>query len=166
MRSGGMIQVYMRRSGQSLLEATWGLVIIVCVVVALVDLATVLYGVSLNDSTCRIAARAAAAGDMAGADDRAQVAIGRAQANESESIISHPRLILPVEVNLTSQPRARRDPESGRLFNPGGLVTGTITVKTQVEIRPFAMDCILRRAGPLIFQSHQTFPIHYTVPDS
>lgn len=156
--------VYMRRSGQSLLEATFGLVIIVIVVIALIDLGIVLYAVSLNDSICRTAARAAAAGTVQEAEHRALLAIEQSATNGDAWLISRPELIAPVDVKLTSQPIARRNPETGDLLNPGGSATGSVTVKTQIAIRPFAMDFVIRRDKPLIFQAEQTFPIHYIAP--
>jgi len=153
-------------TGQSLLEATFGLTVIVAIVIALVDLAIVIYGVSLNDFTCRNAARAAAAGNTGEAEYRARVAIDQSSTHGFANIISHPTLILPVEMNLTSQPIARRDPETDRFSNPGGLVTGTVTVTTQLEVRPLAMDFVFRRQAPLVFRSTQSFPIHYILPAS
>jgi Flp pilus assembly protein TadG len=153
-------------SGQSLLEATFGVVVIAIVVIALIDVTIVLYGVSLNDSACRNAARAAAAGDPAEANERAQLAIDQSKTIASASMISQPKLIAPAEVVLISQPISRHDPDTGKLFNPGGLVTGNVTVQTQVEIRPFAMDFIFQHREPLMFWSKQSFPIHYVVPAS
>jgi Flp pilus assembly protein TadG len=154
----------MNKSGQSLLEATFGLVIIVFIVIALVDLGIVLYAVSLNDSVCRTAASAAAAGRVEDADHRAQLAIEQTTTNGYGFLISQIELVPPVEVKITSQPIARRDPETGQLFNPGGSVTGTVTVRTKVEIRPFAMDFVFRRCKPLMFSSAQTFPVRYVIP--
>jgi len=154
----------MRKSGHSLLEATFGLIFIVATVIGLIDLSIIIYGVSLNETTCRNAASAAAAGNVRDAESRVRVAIEQSNAKGFGTIISHPQLILPVEVNLTSAPMPRRDPETDRFCNPGGLVTGTVKVRTQVEIRPLAVDFILRRREPLIFQSCQSFPIHYIVP--
>lgn len=134
------------------------------IVISLLNLAIVIYGVSLNDSACRNAARAAAAGNANEADYRAQVAIDQSHSDKYGTIISCPKLVAPVEVHLTQQPATRHDPETGKLINPGGLVIGTATVKTQVEIRPFAMDFIFMRREPFVFRSNQTFPIHYIVP--
>jgi Flp pilus assembly protein TadG len=154
----------MSKAGQSLLEATMGLVIIVIIVVGLIDLAIVLYGVALNDSACRNAARAAAAGGTTEVNYRARVAIDQSGLRGCGNIISQPKIILPVEVNLTSQPTEYFDPETGKIVNPGGEITGTITVTTEVDINPFAADLIFLQRKPLAFISEQTFPIHYIVP--
>jgi hypothetical protein len=154
----------MRQSGHSLVEATFGLIFIVATVISLIDLSIVIYGVSLNETTCRNAASAGAAGDAREAESRVRVAIEQSSAIGFGTIISRPQLILPVEVNLTSAPMPRRNPETDRMYNPGGLVIGTITVRTQVEIRPLAIDYILKRREPLVFRSSQSFPMHYNVP--
>jgi Flp pilus assembly protein TadG len=152
--------------GQSLLEATFGLVFMVLIGIGLVDLAVVIYGVSLNDIACRNAARAAAAGAVNEAAQRAQVAIDQSRTNAFGTIISQPTLVLPVEIKLTSRPLDRRDPETDKLFSPGGLITGTVKVMTKVEVRPLAMECIFWRHDPFTFQAMQTFPIHCIVPAS
>lgn len=164
MKNSNTRRAHLLGSGQSLLEATFGIVLIAIVVIALVDITVVLYGASLNDTACRNAARAAAAGDPAQARDRAQLTIDQLPQNTSASMISQPKLVLPVEVVLTAQPIPRYDPETGKLFNPGGMVTGNVTVKTQVDVSPFAMDLILRRKEPLTFCSKQSFPVHYVAP--
>jgi Flp pilus assembly protein TadG len=166
MKTGNTRRANLTNSGQSLLEATFGVVIIAIVVIGLVDVTIVLYGVSLNDTACRNAARAAAAGDPAQAQGRAQLTIDQLKQNTSDGMISQPKLVLPIEVVLTDEPIPRHDPETGKPFSPGGMVTGNVTVKTQVDIRPFAMDIILRRKEPLTFWSKQTFPVHYVEPPS
>jgi hypothetical protein len=159
-------KAHMRRSGQSLVEATCGLVVITAIVTALVDLAIVIYGVSLNQWVCRNAASAAAAGNVSEAECRAKAAIDHSSGIGLGTVISRSKLILPVEVNLTSEPMARWNPETEKMSNPGGMVTGTITVETQVEIKPIAMGFIFRRSEALIFRSFQSFPIHYIAPAS
>jgi Flp pilus assembly protein TadG len=152
-------------SGQSLVEATYGLLAIAFVVLALVDLGIVLYGTYLNDAACRIAARAAASGATFDANARAEVALQQSIMERYGDMISRPQLSCPVEVKLTSQSMTRRDSESGALHEFGGPVTGTITVKTQCQIKPFAMDLLFKHYGPLIVQANQTFPINYSIPN-
>jgi hypothetical protein len=153
----------MRTSGHSLVEASCGLILIYAVGIALVDLAVGIYAMSLNDSACRNAADFAASGNPNEAERRARNVISQS-GDGFGKLISPPTLILPIEVNVTSQPVARRDPDSDQLLNPGGTVTGTVRVKTQIEIRPFAIDLLLPQYKVLTFQSSQSFPIHYVMP--
>jgi hypothetical protein len=153
----------MRKSGHSLLEASFGLIVIYAIGIALVDLAVGIYAISLNDSVCRNAADVAASGNPNEAERRVRMSIEQS-GNGIGKLISPPQLILPLDVAITSEPIARRNPDTDLLFNPGGLVTGNITVRTQIEIRPFAMDMILPKHGVLVFQSSQSSPIHYVMP--
>jgi len=155
----------MRNSGHSLLEASFGLIVIYAIGIALLDLAVGFYAVSLNNSTCRNAAAFAASGNPNEAERRVRLIIEQS-GNGFGELFSAPRLVWPVEVNITSRPADRRDPDTDQPFNPGGSVTGTIKVKTQIEIRPFAVDMLLRQYKVLTFQSCQSFPIHYVMPPS
>jgi hypothetical protein len=154
-----------RKSGHSLLEACFGLIVIYGIGVVIVDLAMGIYAVSLNDSTCRNAASFAAAGDPKQADRRVSLIIDQST-NKFGELITAPTVVQPLDIKITSQPVNRRDPDTDKLINPGGLVTGTVTVKTQIEVRPFAVDMLLRQYKVLTFQSCHSSPIHYVMPPS
>jgi hypothetical protein len=47
----------------------------------------------------------------------------------------------------------------------GGPVSGTVTVTTEVDIRPFIVYLVYTGSSPLHFQSVQTYPFTYTVPN-
>ncbi len=145
----------------SLVEATIGVVVIVLVAIILVDLSMLLYAVALNDSVCRDAARKAAAGDPANAEQRAQTVVDQARQNGKALNI---RLVSPVETEVVSQPRLRRDPETDALINPGGLVTGTVILTTEMEMTPLALHFFLIQQPPLKFRSKQSSPISYVIP--
>mgnify|MGYP003394146153 CR=1 FL=1 len=155
-----------QKAGASLVEVTCGSVLLFFVVIILVDLGLLIYGVSLNDSVCRDAARKSASGNPIQAESRALLLIEQMNNRNSGNVglVSHFRLVPPVEIEITSQPKLRRNPENDLLVNPGGLVTGSVTVTTQVEITPFVLQLFLGGNAPLKFQSKQAFPISYVVP--
>src|SRR5437762_742308 len=93
-----------RPSAQSLIEATIGIVVLVIVVITLIDLAMIIYGVSLNDSACGNAARASASGNPADAEHRAQAVLDQLNARQAGAIVSHFSLVPPVQVNIISEP--------------------------------------------------------------
>lgn len=152
-----------RRRAASLVEVTWGSVVLFFVVIILVDLGLLIYGVSLNDSVCRDAARKSASGSPVNAESRALSLIEQMNKRNS-GLVSHFRLVPPVKTEITSQPKLRRNPENDQFVNPGGLVTGSVTVTTEVEITPFALQFVLGRNSALKFQSKQSFPISYVMP--
>jgi Flp pilus assembly protein TadG len=152
-----------RRPGASLVEVTCGSVVLIFVVLILIDLGILIYGASLNDSVCRDAARKSASGSPANAESRARLLIGQMN-SRGGGLVSHFSLVPPVVTEITSQPKLRRNPENDELLNPGGLVTGSVTVTTQVEVTPFALPYIIGRRPPLTLQSRQTFPISYVMP--
>ncbi|CAN5590230.1 hypothetical protein BH11CYA1_BH11CYA1_40450 [soil metagenome] len=152
-----------RREGASLVEVTVGSVVLFFVVIILVDLGLLIYGVSLNDAVCRDAARKSASGNPINAEQRALLFVDQMNSRNS-GFVSHFRLVPPVKAEITSQPKLRRNPENDQLVNPGGLVTGSVTVTTEVEIKPLALQFVLGRNSPLRFQSKQSFPISYVQP--
>ncbi|HEY9683654.1 MAG TPA: hypothetical protein V6C86_18890 [Oculatellaceae cyanobacterium] len=150
--------------GQSLVEVTSGLVLIFAVVLALADLGAVIYATALNDTACRNAANAAAVGSPGEANFRAQLIISRANAGGFNSCFANFELVPPVKTVITSEPVLRVEPETGRTFSPGGLVSGNVEVTTQVEVRPFVLGAILKGKVPLTFRSTQSCPIRYMEP--
>jgi Flp pilus assembly protein TadG len=155
-----------RNSGQSLIEVTVGIIVLVMVALVLIDLAVILFGVQLNDANCRNAAGAAAEGNPAEAASRAATVIDHANARANAPIISHFHLVLPVETKIVNQPKSQIDVTSGTQVNPGGAVTGTVGVTTEVEVRPFLVHYLVGGKSPLTFKAHQSAPINYVVsPD-
>lgn len=159
-------QPFRSKRASSLVEVTCGSVLLFFVVIILIDLGLLIYGVSLNDSVCRDAARKSASGNPIQAESRALLLVSQMNNRNSRNIglVSHFRLVPPIEIEISSQPKLRRNPENDVLVNPGGLVTGSVTVTTEVEIKPFVLQPFLGGKSPLKFQSKQTFPISYVVP--
>jgi hypothetical protein len=154
-----------KQIAQSLIEVTVGIIVMVPVALVLTDLGVILYGVQLNDATCRNAVRAAASGDPNQATPRVQAVIDRAN-SRTTGIVSNFKLVQPVETVITSQPQAERDPISGDEITSGGPVNGTICATTEVDIKPFAVHGIYGGKSPLKFQSKQSFPISFVRPGS
>jgi hypothetical protein len=149
--------------GQSLIEVTIGIVVLVPVLLFLTDFIFVLWGVQANDLVCRDAARAAAFGDPVDATARAQ-AVVESTADRQSLLVSPSILIPPVDVQVSHEPVVQFDPISHREFSPGGPVTGTVTAVTEIEIRPFVMRIFTANTRKLTFRSHQKFPITYVSP--
>ena len=153
-----------QQSGQSLIEVTVGLVVLVPVVLVLIDLSTLFLGAQANESTCRNAARAAAAGDPVYATTRALSIINRSNDRSRSGMVSNFVLAQPVDVRVTSRPVSEMDQNSGQMINPGGAVTGTATVTTEVDVRPFVVQAVYGGKSPIKLRSQQTFPISFIQP--
>lgn len=149
-----------RRKGQSTVELVCGLFILIPLVLVLFDLAVIVIGVQVNDQTCRQAARAAASGDPGSAQQRAQAVVARAN-QQGSSMLSNYTLTLP----LTFNP-ANVATQAANLVPYGGTVSGTVTVETTVDIRPFLVPYVYSGGAPLTFRSSQTFPFTYVVPNT
>jgi hypothetical protein len=148
-----------RASGVSTIELVIGLIIAVPVILLLVDLALVVFAVQVNDSTAREAARVAASGDPQFAQQRASMIIDKANAGSS-GIISNFKL-----VSVTFSPTDLLADEA-RLVPLGGTINGTVSIKTQVDVKPFAVEFAYSAKSPLQFVSQQTFPFTYNVPNT
>ncbi len=155
-----------RRAGQSLIEVTVGIVILIPASLILVDLAVVVYGVQLNDSACQNAARAAASGSPSESQFRAQTVVDRMNGRSNGSLVSGFRLLLPVEMKITGQPTSQRDFYTGKQVSQGGLISGTATVTTEADVRPFLVHIICGQKPPFTMRARQTFPISYIMPPS
>jgi hypothetical protein len=151
-------------AGQSLIEVTVGIVVLIPAILVLLDLAMILYGVQLNESTCRNAVRAAASGDPEESKYRAQAVIDRVNERTYGHLVSEYKLVMPVETKIVNQPAMEKDPDSGRPVCTGGPITGFIGITTEVEIKPFIVHLVYGGQSPLKFRARQTFPISYIVP--
>ncbi|MBX9671074.1 MAG: hypothetical protein K2X93_26025 [Candidatus Obscuribacterales bacterium] len=147
----------LRKSGQSTVELVCGLLILVPLVLVLFDLAVIVIGVQINDQTCRQAARAAASGDPATAEQRATAVVARAN-QQGSSMLSNFTLSLPLTFNPSTVIA-----DAAALVPYGGTVAGTVTVETTVDIRPFIVPYVYSGGAPLKFRSSQTFPFTHVV---
>lgn len=160
-----------KRRGQSIVELCVGLTVLVPIVLLVFDLAVIVMAVQVNDSTCREAARVAASGNLGdlatnslmGSDiyKRADAVVKRAN-TQSAGILSNFRL----QSVTTNPPEASIKNTITALGKTGGPVTGTVTVVTTVEVRPFLVKYAYSGGAPLVFQSGQSFPFTFVVPNS
>lgn len=153
-----MLKLRLRNfSGQSATELCMGLIVLVPIILVLFDLSVIVLGVQLNDATCREAARVAALGDPTTCSTRAQAVINRAN-NQGSSMLSNFQLIT-CNSSVSAADIAAMQPY-------GGPVSGTVSVTTRVDIKPFVVHLVYTGSSPLHFQSVQTYPFTYTVPNS
>lgn len=151
-------------SAQSLVEVTVGVVVLIVVVIFLIDLALLIYAVSLNDMVCRDAAQQAASGDPSDAEARALTSIENRKRRQADSFRSAFRLIPPVKAEITGQPGVRIDAQTDEPKQLGGMVTGTVSVTTEVETQPFVVHLVLGKKPPLSFRSTAVVPIKFVRP--
>ncbi|HMY03648.1 MAG TPA: hypothetical protein PKA48_09850 [Candidatus Obscuribacter sp.] len=147
-----------RPRGQSSVELVAGLIILVPIVLVLFDLAVIVLGVQINDSTCREAARVASIGDPTDCDKRARAVVARANAQGS-SMLSNFQMFSCTSTVTPAQVNAMK-------LNFGGPVSGTVTVVTRVDIHPFVVHYAYSGGAPITFQATQTYPFTYVVPNT
>jgi hypothetical protein len=149
----------MRKRGQSLIELGAGLMVFIPVVLVLIDLAFLVAGAQINDNTCREAARIAASGDPGSARARITSVIERAN-KTSGGMLSNFRLsaLNMTPSDITSQ--------ISSLTPYGGTISGTVTVSSQVDIRPLLIHWLASSGKPITLCSTQSFPFTYVVPNT
>jgi Flp pilus assembly protein TadG len=145
------------RKGVSVIEMVVGLLVVIPVVLLLVDVLLITLGVQVNDHDAREAVRLAASGDPSQAQFRAQAVIDRLN-KSSSGYVSNVTL-----KSLTFSPTNLLATEAS-LIPYGGVIQGSVTVITQVTITPVAISYVY--SGPFNFQSSQTCPITYDVPNT
>ena len=146
-----------KKRGASIIEMVTGLIVVIPVILLLIDLVLITLGVQINDHAAREADRLAASGDPSQAQSRAQAVIDRINKNTGgyvsnvtlKSLNFNPTNLLATEASLIPY---------------GGVVQGSVTVNTQVTVTPIAISCVY--SGPYTFQSSQTCPITYDVPNT
>ena len=149
----------MRRKGQSIIELGAGLLVLIPIVLSIFDLAILVIAVQVNDTACREAARIAASGDPGSASTRANSVIARANSTSS-GMVSNFRII---SVDLVPPDVAN---QVAALQPYGGTITGTVTVTTDVDVKPFIVQWVYSGGKPLTFRSKQSFPFTYVVPNT
>lgn len=147
------------RKAQSLVELCVGLLVLVPIILIFFDLAVIVIGVQVNDQTCKQAARAASSGDPISANQRAQAIVARAN-QQGSSMLSNFTL-----TGTTFNPTTLIADRNA--LNPyGGTISGTVTVSTTVDIRPFLVPYVYSGGAPLTFRSAQTYPFTFVVPNT
>lgn len=152
------MQLRKRYRGQSSVELVCGLIVLIPIVLVLFDLAVIVVGVQINDSTCREAARVASIGDPTDANKRAAAVVARANKQGSSMLSNF------VLVSCTSTVTAAQVTALKASF--GGPVSGTVTAVTEVDIKPFVVQYAYSGGAPLKFRATQTYPFTYVVPNT
>jgi hypothetical protein len=143
--------------GTSLIEVLLGLVLIVPILLAGIDLLTIFCCSIANFSLCKEAARAASQGPpdcvvKNGPQDRAARCIAQAKLPNSIVII-HPDV--EVHENLQSQPTD--------IAVYGGQVRGTVSVKTIADVTPMFVVPLVLGKRVIQLTAEQTYPYSWTV---
>ena len=146
-----------KKQGVTILEMVVGLIVLIPVILLLIDLVLITLGVQINDHAAREADRLAASGDPVQALARAQAVIDRI-AKSTGGYVS--KLTLK---SLTFTPANLLTTESS-LVPYGGVIQGSVTVRTEVTVTPIAISYVW--TGPFVFDSEQTCPITYDVPNT
>ncbi len=140
-----------------MIELLVGLTALIPIMLVIFDLAVIIIAVQMNDSTCREAARVAASGSPSDIQQRANAIIARANARTT-GMMSNFQLI-----SCTSTAAANYMSTIGQF---GGPVNGTVTVLTEVDVKPFIVQWAYNGVSPLKFRSQQTFPFTYVMPNT
>ncbi len=148
-----------KRLGQSIVELCAGIMVLVPIVLVLFDLTVIVLAVQLNDSTCREAARVGSLGDpdATACQNRVLAVINRANKGGS-SMLSNFTLVSCTNTVTAAQVAA--------LSPYGGPVTGTVTVVTQVDVKPFVVHLIYAGGPAIVFRSSQSYPFTFVVPNT
>ena len=145
------IYVVRSKSGQSFTELATGLLVVIPIVLLCIDVATICMGVTLNDSVCRDAARAASLGAPNGITPGEPQRRAEGVVNKANKTTGAIRLDPAVTVteNIVSLP----------LTNFGGPVKGEVTVFTTVHVfPPFLLSTFVGAMDKGIdFKTSQTF---------
>ncbi|CAN5609149.1 hypothetical protein BH11CYA1_BH11CYA1_40000 [soil metagenome] len=144
---------------QSIIELCCGIMVLVPIVLVLFDLTVIVLAVQLNDSTCREAARVGSLGspDATACQNRVLAVINRANKSGS-SMLSNFKLVSCAN-SVTAADLAK-------LSTYGGPVNGTVSVITEVDVRPFVVHLIYAGGPALKFKSAQSYPFTFVVPNT
>lgn len=141
---------------QSAMELVCGAIVLVPLVLFCIDASTVYMGQSMNSSICRDAARAAANGPPSSLSatyspqKRAELVVRKMQKAEG-AIRMNPQVVCTEHVSrLPTMPF-------------GGMVEGTVDVKTSVDVYPPFIIKYCVPNGAVKLSASQTFPFTYVM---
>jgi hypothetical protein len=146
-----------KAKGQSLIEFAVSTMVFIPVALLLADCFLIVCGLQVNETVCREAARLASAGDPTYAVARAR------QIVSSELIYNHS----PFTVQLVEAETTVNKSQLEALRPYGGLVSGAVTVSTEVAVKPLILSWFLGGGAKLLhFQTKQEFPCTYVMPNA
>ena len=156
-----------RRSGQSLSELVGALAVMTPLILISIDLLSVCVGLAINDSTCRDAARAAAAGPPG------DQTIGTRTVNSAKTPYIRAKAVVK-NVYQSNLPMKIRDTlqvvETVKDYPPadrgGGSLDGEVSVETTIDIYPpFFVHALVGPSGVTLKTKH-VVPFTYTIAAS
>lgn len=132
-----------------------GLAILIPIVLILIDIGTIVIGVTMNDSVCREAARAASIGPPNGVTPgepkrRAELVVAKHIGAGAVKMTP----TVTVTENVTSLPNAQY----------GGPVDGEVTIETTCNVFPPFLVSVVVGPGGVQFRARQTFPYTWIMP--
>lgn len=147
-----------RKNAQSFIELLAGLAILVPIVLILIDIGTICIGVTMNDSVCREAARAASIGPPNGITSgepkrRAELVVAK---HIGAGAVKMDPTVTCTENMTGALPAAPY----------GGPVDGEVTVETTCNVFPPFLVSVVVGAGGIQFRARQTFPYTWIMPPS
>jgi hypothetical protein len=153
---------------QSTVELVAGLIVIIPAILVLIDISVIILGATTNDTICRDAARAAAAGQPG----KLEVCTDRVVA-ASEQPYQRARAVVKRVCQTAGAVRVSPDitvTESVRAPVPvspwGGAVDGEVTVETTVTIYPpFLLSGVVGPGGKE-FKCNHTYPYTWFMPNT
>lgn len=156
-----------RRKGQGLAELCAGLVVIVPVALACIDLGTIALGATVNDNICRDAARAAASGPpgLPVVGSARSVSPSQAPYQRALAVVRNqtPKN-LPIKVGEQIQVvETLRDVPSADV---GGGIDGDVNVSTSAQIVPPFLVSAITGPNGITLKSKHIVSYTYTVPQT
>lgn len=154
-----------KKTGQNMVELILGLIVAIPILLSIIDLGFIAMGASANDSVCKEAAQAAAAGPPSSskAPSQSQLSTGQSGYDLAVNVIKvHQPTRLPAKVSdqplVTEQLIDVPPPEQG------GSVDGEISVTTTVKVSPpFIVGAYFGKDG-LSLKAKHVAPFTFVVP--
>ncbi len=142
--------------GQSFVEMAAGLMVVIPIILLIIDCATIYMGVSLNDTVCRDAARAASLGPPDGIKSgepkrRAEAVVQKA--NKTTGSIQLEPTVKVTENIVGSLPQAPY----------GGPVKGDVTISTSVKVYPPFLLSLFAGPHGVDFTTEKNFSYTWTM---
>lgn len=150
--------------GSSLIELSVALMIVVPIVLVLIDCLMIVIGVSINDSVCRDAARAAASGAPADLSVCSNRTAGPATGPYKRVLaVINAIWISNLPMKISQEPILTETLKEVPLPEIGGAIDGEVSVQTNINVYPpFLVGAIV--GDKLNFKSTHTVNYTYVVP--
>jgi hypothetical protein len=145
-----------RRKGQSLIEFVCAATLVIPITLLAMDSFLILYGMQLNEDTCREAARTAASGDPRLAFIRASQIVSKVSQQSPDTFS------LTLEAIDTSVTKSQLQMKSPF----GGEVTGSVDITTAVDVKPLMLGWFLGKDMRVHLEATEEVPTTYVLPNA